>query len=90
MAARPNGTSATDAQESIPPDYPRITFTDVTDQAGIHFKHFHGARTTQLPEDMGSGAAWGDFDNDGFPDGHLRGLRGRQVGSPEAPRSHSA
>ena len=49
-------------------DYPPVTFTDVTEQAGIHFQHFHGVRSTQLPEDMGSGAAWGDYDNDGYPD----------------------
>ncbi len=52
----------------VPADYPRVTFTDVTEKAGIHFQHFHGVRSTQLPEDMGSGAAWGDYDNDGYPD----------------------
>jgi enediyne biosynthesis protein E4 len=40
----------------------------MTAQAGIHFQHFQGMRSTQLPEDMGSGAAWGDYDNDGYPD----------------------
>lgn len=53
---------------TLPQDYPRVTFTDVTSQAGIVFKHFSGERTSQLPEDMGSGAAWGDYDNDGWPD----------------------
>ncbi len=52
----------------LPKDYPRITFTDVTRSAGIVFKHFSGTRTTSLPEDMGSGAAWGDFDGDGWDD----------------------
>jgi hypothetical protein len=52
----------------LPADAPRIRFTDVTDAAGIDFRHFSGARTSQLPEDMGSGAAWGDYDNDGWPD----------------------
>ena len=53
---------------SLPADYPRVTFTDATARAGIEFTHFHGSRTTQLPEDYGSGAAWGDFDNDGWQD----------------------
>ncbi|HEU4996582.1 MAG TPA: FG-GAP-like repeat-containing protein [Gemmatimonadaceae bacterium] len=53
---------------NLPPDYPRVAFTDVTRQAGIAFTHFSGRRTSQLPEDMGSGAAWADYDNDGWMD----------------------
>ena len=53
---------------SIPADYPRVVYTDVTDQAGITFEHFSGTRSSQLPEDMGSGAAWNDYDNDGWLD----------------------
>ena len=53
---------------NLPPDHPRVTFTDVTAQAGITFRHFTGTRTSQIPEDMGSGAAWGDFDADGHVD----------------------
>jgi hypothetical protein len=75
---------------SIPPDYPRITFVDVTREAGIDFHHFSGLRSTQLPEDMGSGAAWGDYDNDGWPDlfvvnqvGPLT-MTAEEVGSSEA------
>ncbi|HLF35472.1 MAG TPA: CRTAC1 family protein [Cyclobacteriaceae bacterium] len=52
----------------LPPDYPKISFTDATASAGIRFRHFRGERTSQLPEDMGSGAAWGDYDNDGWQD----------------------
>ncbi len=57
-----------DLSRALPTDYPRVQFTDVTEQAGIHFTHFPATRTTQLPEDMGSGAAWGDYDGDGWPD----------------------
>jgi len=60
----------------LPEDYPRVTFTDVTEQAGIHFNHFSGQRTIQLPEDMGSGLAWGDYDNDGFDDVFIANFSG--------------
>ena len=53
---------------SIPQDYPKVRFVDITKEAGINFQHFSGKRSTQLPEDMGSGAAWGDYDNDGWLD----------------------
>lgn len=55
----------TSLNREIPTDYPRVTFTDVAKAAGIDFRHFQGERTFQLPEDMGSGAAWGDYNNDG-------------------------
>lgn len=57
-----------DLARKLPDDYPRVVFTDVTQQAGIAFQHFSGSRSSQLPEDMGSGAAWGDYDGDGFVD----------------------
>ena len=42
-----------------------VTFVDVTDAAGIRFQHSSGKRSSLLPEDMGSGAAFADIDNDG-------------------------
>lgn len=46
-----------------------IRFTDVTAEAGLAgARSFAGARTSQLPEDMGGGVAWADFDNDGDDD----------------------
>jgi len=45
-----------------------LRFTEVSQDAGIHFEHFPFRRTSQLPEDMGSGVAWGDYDADGLPD----------------------
>ncbi len=53
---------------TLPADYPRVTFSDATRDAGLDFRHFSGVRTSQMPEDMGSGAAWGDYDNDGWID----------------------
>ncbi len=48
-------------------DLPR--FTDVTAAAGIRFRHNTGAFGKKyLPETMGSGCAFVDFDADGWPD----------------------
>jgi len=58
----------TELARDLPDNYPHVTFTDVTRLAGIEFQHFSGKRSSQLPEDMGSGAAWGDYDNDGWVD----------------------
>jgi hypothetical protein len=46
-----------------------IEFTDVTAQAGIRFKHNSGAFGKKyLPETMGSGVCFLDYDNDGWQD----------------------
>jgi enediyne biosynthesis protein E4 len=44
-----------------------LEFTDITAQAGIHFKHNTGAFGKKyLPETMGSGVCFIDYDNDGW------------------------
>ncbi|HZP16729.1 MAG TPA: VCBS repeat-containing protein, partial [Terriglobales bacterium] len=54
---------------NLPQGAPEPRFTDVTRPAGLSsFRQFQGPRTSQLAEDMGSGLAWGDFDNDGLDD----------------------
>jgi enediyne biosynthesis protein E4 len=46
-----------------------IEFTDVTSQAGIRFKHNSGAYGKKyMPETVGSGCAFLDYDNDGWQD----------------------
>ena len=46
-----------------------ITFRDITSRAGIHFTHNNGAFGKKwLPETMGPGCAFIDYDNDGWPD----------------------
>ena len=46
-----------------------VSFRDITAQAGIHFTHNNGAFGKKwLPETMGPGCAFIDYDNDGFPD----------------------
>lgn len=58
-----------DPGKKLPAGAPAPFFTDVTKEAGLaSFRQFAGARTSQLPEDMGSGVAWGDYDNDGLED----------------------
>ena len=58
-----------DPGRKLPEGAPEPRFTDVTKSAGLgSFRQFQGGRSSQLPEDMGSGAAWGDFDNDGLDD----------------------
>lgn len=48
---------------------PTVSFTDVTASAGIRFAHFNGAEGEKLlPETMGGGGAFLDFDGDGDQD----------------------
>lgn len=48
---------------------PRIPFTDITEAAGISFVHTNGAEGEKLlPETMGGGGAFFDFDGDGDQD----------------------
>jgi enediyne biosynthesis protein E4 len=53
----------------LPAKFAQVTFTDVTSQAGIRFKHNNGAFGKKyLPETNGSGCAFLDYDNDGWQD----------------------
>jgi hypothetical protein len=56
--------------ESAPPHTPPpVTFTDITREAGIDFVHVNGSTGEKLmPETIGSGAAFLDYDNDGDQD----------------------
>ena len=60
------GASAQTPQNSSPNT---ITFRDITQKAGIHFVHNNAACGKKyLPETMGPGVAFIDYDNDGWPD----------------------
>src|SRR5947209_5845730 len=48
---------------------PTVKFQDVTDASRLHFTHVNGAAGEKLlPETMGGGCAFFDFDNDGHQD----------------------
>jgi hypothetical protein len=48
---------------------PHVRFVDVTDEAGLKFVHTNGAKGEKLlPETMGSGVAFIDYDGDGDQD----------------------
>src|SRR3954468_9333375 len=66
-----NGSSATPATTSakVAGEIPLARFTDITAEAGIRFQHYNGAYGEKLlPETMGGGVAFFDYDNDGRPD----------------------
>lgn len=77
LAGRPSGKSerretpltapANVAQSVV--DIPTVRFTDITATSGIKFTHFNGAEGEKLlPETMGGGVAFFDFDGDGDQD----------------------
>jgi len=45
-----------------------IRFTDITEQAGITFKHISTPEKRYIVESMSGGVALIDYDNDGYPD----------------------
>ena len=54
-----------EVREIVPMEIPSIPLTEVTEQAGIRFRHVNGAVGRKLlPETMGSGCALFDFDSD--------------------------
>ncbi|GGA65416.1 RNA-binding protein [Edaphobacter acidisoli] len=78
-ASRPNAAATTAQHPAAPiasaqtpvdvrPSGP-VTFTDITEQAGIRFRHNSGAFGKKyLPETMGSGVCFIDYDKDGYQD----------------------
>jgi hypothetical protein len=61
-----NGRQASSGGAAAPPS---ITFRDITQKAGLHFVHNNAAFGKKyLPETMGPGVAFIDYDNDGWQD----------------------
>jgi hypothetical protein len=67
-AATPGATPAPTPTPLPRPSGP-VEFVDVTAEAGIRFRHNNGAAGKKyLPETLGAGAAFLDYDNDGWLD----------------------
>lgn len=62
-------TDGPEVREATKAILPESKFTDITESAGIEFKHENGAVGDKyLPESMGGGCAFFDYDGDGDPD----------------------
>ncbi len=67
QAAKPVRVATRRQHETIP--LPKVPLTDITQEAGIRFVHQNGAYGEKLlPETMGGGCAFFDYDNDGDQD----------------------
>src|SRR5439155_15736874 len=69
QAPKITSLSAPVAPDQRKAEIPLVKFTDITAASGITFVHNNGAYGDKLlPETMGSGVAFFDFDDDGAPD----------------------
>src|SRR5579864_1073047 len=69
LGAAPTGRRTGSPSAGVPRVPAGIHFADVTQAAGIHFTHNNGAFGKKyLPETLGPGCAFIDYDNDGYPD----------------------
>ncbi len=84
--AQPHSTPA-----APPPTAPRVNFVDIAERAGLTAKTEDGGDKTKryIIETTGSGAAFFDFDNDGWPDIFLvNGSRLEGFPKGQEPTSH--
>jgi hypothetical protein len=87
------GPTALPTTREVPKvEIPKIPYTEITQSAGILFQHENGAEGEKLlPETMGGGGAFFDFDNDGDQDLLcVNSCAWPWSGDREATGSHSA
>lgn len=82
-----SGISAT-ARQASDVKAPPIRFRDVARDVGLVMRHGPGPRGRALPEDTGSGVAWGDYDGDGDWDLYAVNFAGPLGQSPRAEGSN--
>jgi len=76
LALKVSGQSPAPAKPASPPPLP--SFVDVTEKAGINFRHSFGeVKLSSIMEATGSGCVWSDYNNDGWLDLYV--LSGRYL-----------
>ncbi|NJL26473.1 MAG: CRTAC1 family protein [Thermoanaerobaculia bacterium] len=90
-AAPVTAIQASAPQEVVQVEAPPLPFVDITKEAGIDFVHFNGARGDKLlPETMGGGVAFFDYDGDGDSDLLFVNSSSWPHDPPASPRPTSA
>ena len=90
-AAQPHSAPAAKVEPARPPTPPKVKFVDIAERAGLTAKTEDGGDKTKryIIETTGSGAAFFDFDNDGWPDIFLvNGSRLEGFPKGQEPTSH--
>ncbi|MBZ5571945.1 MAG: CRTAC1 family protein [Acidobacteriia bacterium] len=91
MSVAQQPAAAKPISKSPPPTAPKINFVDIAERAGLTAKTEDGSDKAKryIIETTGSGAAFFDFDNDGWPDAFLvNGSRLEGFPKGQEPTSH--